>query len=182
MRHVMYNHYRFNEHPMSSNHAIEAKAEMLIRQPVADVFEAFVNPAITSKFWFTNGSDRLEPGKQIRWDWEMYHLSVQVSVKAIEQNRRIFIEWSGPDEAPTTVEWLFKSRPDNTTFVSVTNAGFSGNAEEIAQQAIGSTEGFALVLAGCKAFLEHNIKLNLVADRHPDGIEQPAADAAGGRA
>lgn len=30
-----------------------AKAEMLIRKPVAEVFEAFVNPAITSKFWFT---------------------------------------------------------------------------------------------------------------------------------
>ena len=27
-----------------------AKAEMLIRKPVAEVFEAFVNPAITSKF------------------------------------------------------------------------------------------------------------------------------------
>lgn len=27
-----------------------AKAEMLIRRPVAEVFEAFVNPAITSKF------------------------------------------------------------------------------------------------------------------------------------
>jgi uncharacterized protein YndB with AHSA1/START domain len=28
-----------------------AKAAMLIRRPVADVFEAFVDPAITSKFW-----------------------------------------------------------------------------------------------------------------------------------
>ena len=29
---------------------IAAKAEMLIRNPVAKVFEAFVDPAITSKF------------------------------------------------------------------------------------------------------------------------------------
>jgi len=27
---------------------------------------------------------------------------------------------------------------------------------------------FALVLAGAKAFLEHNINLNLIADRFPD--------------
>ena len=33
-----------------------AKAEMLIRRPVAEVFEAFVNPVITSKFWFTKGA------------------------------------------------------------------------------------------------------------------------------
>ena len=31
-------------------HSLIAKAEMLIRKPVAEVFEAFVNPAITSKF------------------------------------------------------------------------------------------------------------------------------------
>jgi uncharacterized protein YndB with AHSA1/START domain len=32
---------------------IVARTEMLIRSPVAKVFEAFVEPAITSKFWFT---------------------------------------------------------------------------------------------------------------------------------
>lgn len=32
-----------------------AKAEMLIRRPVAEVFEAFVDPAITSRFWVYEG-------------------------------------------------------------------------------------------------------------------------------
>ena len=40
-----------------------AKAEMLIRKPVAEVFEAFVDPGVTSKFWFTRGSGRLQPGQ-----------------------------------------------------------------------------------------------------------------------
>src|SRR2546426_8334889 len=90
-----------------------AKTEMLIRRPVSEVFEAFVNPAITSKFWFTKSSGRLQAGKQIRWDWEMYDLSVDVDVKAIEENKRILIEW-GTDSARTTVEWGFTSRPDGT--------------------------------------------------------------------
>lgn len=30
-----------------------AKAEMLIRKPVAEVFEAFVDPEITRRFWST---------------------------------------------------------------------------------------------------------------------------------
>ena len=152
---------------MEITHAPVAKAEMLIRRPVADVFEAFIDPGITSKFWFTKGSGRLEPGKQIRWDWEMYNLSVEVHVRAIEQNRRIHIEWSAPG-APMTVEWHFTPRPDNTTFVSVTNSGFSGDGDAMVQHAIGSTEGFSLVLAGLKAFLEHDIILNLVPDRFPD--------------
>jgi uncharacterized protein YndB with AHSA1/START domain len=141
---------------------------MLIRKPVAEVFEAFIDPAITTKFWFTKSSGKLEPNKQIQWDWEMYNFSVQVSVKAIEQNRRILIEWTGYDK-PTTVEWIFTPLTDNTTFVSITNTGFSGNGDEIVEQAIGSTEGFAFVLAGLKALLEHNIILNLVSDRFPEG-------------
>lgn len=145
-----------------------ATTAMLIRKPASEVFEAFVDPAITSKFWFTKGSDRLEAGKQIQWDWEMYNHSVRVSVKEIEENKRILIEW-GAYGADTLVEWVFASRSDDTTFVSVTNSGFSGNGDQVVEQALDSTGGFALVLAGAKAFLEHNIRLNLIADRFPDG-------------
>jgi len=158
-----------NNHQLT--HPPIAKAEMLVRKPVTEVFEAFIDPAITSKFWFTKGSGKLEPGAQIQWDWEMYHASAQVSVKAIEQNRRILIEWSAYG-TPTTVEWLFTAHADNTTFVSVTNAGFSGDGDAIVQQALSSTEGFTLVLAGLKALLEHNISLNLVPDRLPEGLEE----------
>jgi uncharacterized protein YndB with AHSA1/START domain len=38
---------------MELRHVQSAKAEMLIRKPVEEVFEAFVNPAVTTKFWFT---------------------------------------------------------------------------------------------------------------------------------
>jgi len=155
---------------MSIKHAPIAKTEMLIRKPVAEVFEAFVNTAITSKLWFTKGSGRLEPGKQIQWEWEMYDSSAQVNVKAIEPNKQILIEWSAYG-TPTTVEWVFTPRTDNTTFVRITNFGFSGDEDEIVKQAISSTEGFTLVLAGLKALLEHNILLNLVPDRFPDGIK-----------
>lgn len=146
-----------------------AKTEMLIRRPVAEVFEAFINPDITTKFWFTKSSGRLETGKKIRWEWEMYNSGTDVNVKAIEPNKRILVEWMAYG-GPTTIEWTFISRPDNTTFVRITNSGFQGTEEEIAEQAISSTEGFTFVLAGLKALLEYNINLNLIADRFPDGI------------
>jgi len=148
---------------------VAAKVEMLIRKPVAEVFEAFVNPAITSRFWFSKGSGRLESGKQVKWDWEMYGFSLEVTVKAVEENARIVIEWPG-EVTPTTVEWIFTPRPDGTTFVSITNTGFDGEEDQIVRQALNSTEGFAFVLSGLKALLEHNIRLNLVPDRFPDGI------------
>jgi uncharacterized protein YndB with AHSA1/START domain len=151
-------------------HPPVATAAMLIRRPVADVFEAFVDPAITTQFWFTRSSGRLAPGAQVQWDWEMYNVSSRVSVREIESNRRIVIEWSG-NGTPTTVEWLFTAPTEDTTFVSVTNAGFHGDGDAIVEQAIGSTGGFTLVLAGLKALLEHGIHLNLVADRFPAGME-----------
>lgn len=49
-----------------------AKAGLLIRRPVAEVFEAFIDPAITSKFWFTKGSGPLDAGQCVRRDWEMF--------------------------------------------------------------------------------------------------------------
>ncbi len=97
----------------------------------------------------------------------MYDLSVRVSVKELEQNRRILIEWDMFGTS-TTVEWLFTPIEANATFVSISSTGFKGNGNEIVGQVIGCTEGFALVLSGLKVFLEHNIILNLVLDRFPD--------------
>jgi uncharacterized protein YndB with AHSA1/START domain len=148
-----------------------ARAAMLVRRPVAEVFEAFVDPAVTCKFWFSRGSARLEPGARVEWTWDMYGVTVPVSVKAVEPNRRILVEWPG-DGGPVEIEWTFEARPDGTTFVSIANSRFAGEADAMVAQAIGATEGFALVLAGLKALLEHDIRLNLVPDRHPDGLDR----------
>jgi uncharacterized protein YndB with AHSA1/START domain len=161
---------------MKSHLSPVAKAEMLIRKPVSEVFEAFVDPAIMSNFWFSTGSHRLEVGTKLEWHWDMYGFSVPANVNAIEPEQRILLEW-GAYGATTTLEWLFKARPDGTTFVTLKNFGFGGTSEEVVQQAIDATEGFTFVLAAAKAFLEHGIHLNLVQDRHPDGLPtpQPAA-------
>ena len=149
--------------------AIQAKAEMLIRRPVAETFAAFIDPDLTTKFWFTKSSGPVVQGKQLQWEWEMYNASTPVTVKAVDANKRILIEWSGPDE-PNTVEWVFTPLSDDRTFVTITNSGFHGDAASQIQQAIDSTEAFAMVLAGAKALLEHNLILNLVADRFPAGL------------
>lgn len=143
---------------------------MLIRKPVAEVFDAFVNPDVTTRFWFTKSSGRLEVGKQVQWEWEMYGISIPVTAKAIESGKRLVIEWPGY-RSPTTVEWMFAPQKDGTTFVSITEAGFTGDGDELVRQVTDSTQGFSLVLAGLKALLEHNVRLNLVADRYPAGIE-----------
>lgn len=147
----------------------KADTAMLIRRPAKYCFEAFADPEITTQFWFTKSSGRLEEGLTIRWDWEMYGVGTDVFVKQIVPNERIVIEWDGVN-GRTEVTWNFRPHAEGT-FVEVTDSGFTGTGDEVAQQAIDSTQGFSLVLAGAKALLEHRVKLNLVPDRYPPGLD-----------
>jgi uncharacterized protein YndB with AHSA1/START domain len=145
-----------------------AKVAMLIRKPAAEVFEAFVDPAITTKFWFTKSTGRLEPGKHVTWTWEMYDVSTDVEVKEIEPNKRIVIDWGNRGEM-TTVEWVFDAYESDKTYVTVTNSGFRGDGDKVVSDALDSKGGFTWVLAGLKALLEHNINLRVIADAYPKG-------------
>jgi uncharacterized protein YndB with AHSA1/START domain len=138
---------------------------MLIRRPVEEVFAAYIDPAITTKFWFTKSSGRLDVGQEVRWEWEMYGVGTTVRVVAINPNERILIEW---DDPPCPVEWKFASRGELETLVEIRNWGFHGAAEEVQSQALDALGGFNLVLAGLKAWLEHGIQLNVVRDHFPD--------------
>ena len=149
---------------MENTNSLVVEVQMLIRRPVAEVFEAFVNPEITTKFWFTKSSGRLEIGKIVRWDWEMYGVGDDVTVKEFEINKRLVIQWHSDS---TYVEWNFEPRGDGATFVKVSNWGFTG--ENLVAQALDAKGGYSFVLSGLKAWLEHGIELNLVLDHFPDG-------------
>nr|BBH87560.1 hypothetical protein KTC_23110 [Thermosporothrix sp. COM3] len=130
----------------------EAKAAMLIRRPIAEVFEAFVDPAKTAAFWFTRGSGLLVAGREVLWEWEMFQASARVRVKAVEEPRRILLEW-GEESTPTQVEWTFTPHGEGATFVCIVESGFSGNGDQVVQYALESVGGFTLVLAASKPIL-----------------------------
>ena len=150
---------------MSVDDEIVAKVELLIRRPVAQVFDAFVNPDVITKFWFNRTSGPLVADTSVTWYWDLYEASTDVRVLALEQNRRIYIEWDVDTESPSRVEWTFEDRGDDGTYVSVVNSGFDSEADDVVERVVDSTGGFALVLAAAKAYLEHGVELNIVADR-----------------
>lgn len=143
------------------------ETQMLIRRPVSKVFEAFVNPAITTNFWFTKSSGKLEAGKTITWEWEMYGISTEVLVKEIDANRKILIEWGKP---ATTVSFEFNALSEDKTYVVIKQYGFRETGSDLIAVIKDSTGGFTTVLDGLKAWLEHNINLNLIADKYPKEI------------
>lgn len=153
---------------MDSN-SRQAHSRMMIRKPVAEVFNAFIDPSITKNFWFTRSSGKLEKNRMVTWEWEMYNVSATVMVKDIEPNRKIVIEWGNPS---TIVEFQFQSLPDNTTYVQIIESGYQESGTELLNHIKDSTGGFTTVLDGMKAYLEHGINLNLIADKFPKAVIQ----------
>lgn len=146
---------------MSSNSYVEA--QMLIRKPVEEVFEAFINPEVTTNFWFTKSTGKLEEGKTITWEWEMYNVKSDVQVHEIIPNRLIKTEWGNP---AVHVDYEFKVM-EKGTLVVIKSYGFSQTGEDLLKVINDNTGGFTTVLDGCKAYLEHGINLRLIEDKFP---------------
>ncbi|RXF69739.1 SRPBCC family protein [Arcticibacter tournemirensis] len=147
---------------MSNTPVVET--QMLIRKPVRQVFQAFIDPSVTRKFWFTKSSGPLEAGKTVRWDWEMYGVSTNVLTHEIVQDKLISTEWGEP---ATNVDYEFTALTDDTTYVVIKNYGFNLSGDDLIKALIDNTGGFTTVLDGLKAYLEHNLQLNLIADKFP---------------
>ena len=139
--------------------------QMLIRKSAKEVFYASIDPNVTTKFWFTKSSGKIETGKEVQWEWEMYGVSAKTLVRNVKKDEQILFDWGEPS---TTVEIKFISKSVDTTLVQISNWGFSGNKDEIIAKALDSMGGFSFLLASLKALLEHNVILNLVADHVPD--------------
>lgn len=142
-------------------------AQMLIRKPVRTVFEAFINPEITRHFWFTKSSGPLKKDQHITWEWEMYGVSIGVFVEEIIDDRLIQIQWDDPS---TTVKFEFREIAGLGTYVEITNTGFRQRNEELWAAINDNTGGFTTVLDGAKAYLEHGVELNLIADKFPSQV------------
>lgn len=146
------------------------KVGMLIRRPPAEVFLAFVDPAVTTRFWFTKSSGVMTPGAALRWEWEMYGVSTTVSVEEVEAVRRIRFRWG--DDDPTTVELRFTPWERDSTYVQVVETGLSGDGDRLVGHVADSTGGFTIVLCALKALLEHDVVLTAVRDHHPAGVDR----------
>jgi uncharacterized protein YndB with AHSA1/START domain len=148
---------------------------MLIRRPPHEVFEALADPSVTTRFWYTKSTGRMAEGAELTWEWEMYRVSSRVRVKEVEAGRRIRFCWDGYDPAhPTTVEFDFIPQEGSTTYLQITETGFTGDADTQVRRALDATAGFTFLLSSLKAALEHDITLRVVMDAHPANLQLAA--------
>ena len=148
---------------MQDNH-FTIVVQMLVWKPIAETFNAFIDPSITSKFWFARSSGPLEAGKTVNWEWEVNNISARVNVEEIIDGKLIKLDWGGPIPK---LEIEFKTYGDHATLVIIRNYNEKIMAGKIINEIIENTSDLTSVLDGLKAYLEHNIKLNLIADKVP---------------
>ena len=133
---------------------ITPKAAITIYKPISEVFEAIVNPEIMTQYFISKGSDRLEEGKEVMWEFPEFEGSYPVQVKQIIQNELIILDW----DPQSIVKIELEEDPNKNTTVRVSEEGHQKDDKGI-KWAIGQTEGWANFLACMKAWLEYGIHL-----------------------
>ncbi len=148
---------------------LSATANALIRMPAAAVFDAFVNPATMSRFWFTRRDDGLREGETVIWylGAEPDAPRFEVRVTSLQRPRLIVMEWESAGGF-TTVRWTFEAKSPDATVVRVEETGYSGDPQTVIDAALDSTGGFNQVLIAAKAWLEYGAPVNVVADHVAD--------------
>ena len=135
---------------------LEITAKIQIRKPVAEVFEAIVDPQKMSGYFISAGTGRMETGKEVKWSWPEFEGQFPVKVQKAGQEFISFLWESGEKEL--LVEIKLEPRENNSTLVTVTEKSMENNEAGL-KWLKGNTEGWANFLACLKAYLEYGINL-----------------------
>lgn len=130
-----------------------------IARPVAEVFEAVVDPGRLSQFFTTGGArGRLVPGTEVTWDFHDFPGAFPVRVIEVVPNERIVLSWPGEGELRTRVTMTFAALGPDRTHVRISEEGWPTDPAGL-KAAFGNCEGWTGMLCAMKVWLEHGINL-----------------------
>lgn len=139
-----------------------------IAKPVAEVFEAVVNPDHLSRFFTTGGAKgRLETGATVAWDFADFPGAFPVKVIEVVKDKKISFNWGAADDAPdcetsvphdTTVTMTFEQLDDGRTLANITEVGWRETPKGL-KASYGNCEGWTGMFFAMKGWLEHGLNL-----------------------
>ncbi|MBE8722534.1 SRPBCC domain-containing protein [Sphingobacterium pedocola] len=134
-----------------------AKAAIQIQKPIAEVFEAIIDPEKMSRYFISKSTGRLDTSNTVEWSFPEFEGAFPVEAREIQPFSYISFDWSGGAE-DMLVEVFLEPQENNSTVVRVKEKQMKADENGI-QQAIGQSEGWANFLACLKAYLEYGINL-----------------------
>ena len=142
--------------PLTDN-AIVVNVSQQIAKPVADVFEAIVNPNHMVNYFVTEASGPMEKGANLCLTFGDVGVSCDIKVIGIKKNEQITFTWP-TGEKDTTVNISLLAIDDNLTEVTANESGWDLDEDGV-KKALGQTQGWTDMLLCLKAYLEFNINL-----------------------
>ena len=143
------------------------KVSARIAKPVAEVFEAVVDPKELSRYFTTGGAKgRIETGATVTWDFHDFPGAFPVDVVEVVPNRRIVLRWEAADGTSamasagyqTTVTMTFEPLEDDRTLVTIAETGWR-ETEGGLKASYGNCQGWMQMLCALKGWLEYRINL-----------------------
>lgn len=136
------------------------QTQLKIRRPVAEVFEAVVNPAKLSSYFVSSASGPLVEGKTVQWSFaEAGDKVFDIEVREVVTNERIVFEWpTMSGEYLTRVEMVFKPLDGGAAMVQISESGWRPDEAGV-KASYGNAGGWMHMLCCLKARLEYDINL-----------------------
>jgi uncharacterized protein YndB with AHSA1/START domain len=138
---------------------IKADVKDRILKPIAEVFDAIVNPDKISGYFISSASGPLKLGETITWKFSDVGGLVTVNVKELKPEELIVFEWSASSETALVTIRLDKFNEEATT-IRITEDGWPMNEQGI-KKALGQTQGWTDFICSMKAWLYCGINLRL---------------------
>ena len=138
---------------------IRFQVQLKIRKPVAEVFDAVVNPDRLSGYFVQSSSGPLVEGTTVKWKFAEAPEPFPVVVREVVPDEKIVFTWPayGADYE-TRVEMTFKPLDGGDTMVQVVEAGWRDD-EAGRKASYGNSAGWMHMMACLKAYLEYGINL-----------------------
>ena len=136
---------------------LEINVSMQIQKPIAEVFEAIVNPEKMSNYFISEGSGIMEEGKELMWKFPEFNDRFPIKVDKIEKDKYISFYW-GEAGNELLVEITLAPAQNNSTLVTVSEKS-KNNDEEGIKWLMGNSFGWSNFLSCLKAYLEYGINL-----------------------
>ena len=136
---------------------LEINVSLQIQKPITEVFEAIVNPEKMSNYFISEGSARMEQGKEVMWKFPEFEGKFPIKVFKIEKDKYISYFW-GANGEETVVEMTLIPKENDSTLVTIVEKSRDNNEEGI-KWLMGNSFGWSNFLACLKAYLEYGINL-----------------------
>jgi uncharacterized protein YndB with AHSA1/START domain len=144
---------------MESAQQLEIKAGLQVLKPIAEVFDAIVDPDKMKNYFISQSSGYMKEGATLRWKFPEMDLEFEVTMGKIEKPGYISFHWDGAmDGEQTLVEMNLQAVENNITFITITEKRKENNEKGI-KWLKNNTEGWANFLACLKAWMEYGIHL-----------------------